>query len=40
MVYKSLTYFLEADLQPQPKMFSNFNWEDCKQKIVEEVLKL
>jgi hypothetical protein len=40
MVQKSLAFFEDADSQLQPKMFSNFNWEDCKQKIVEEVLKL
>lgn len=40
MVQKSLTYFDDADEQLSPKMFYDFNWEDCKQKIVEEVLKL
>ena len=40
MVIKSLTYFAEADAQPQPKMFQDFNWETCKQKIIEEVVKL
>ena len=40
MVLKSLSYFEEADFQPQPKMFLDFNWETCKQKITEEVLKL
>ena len=40
MVVKSLTYFAEADAQPQPKMFQDFDWEICKQKIIEEVLKL
>ena len=40
MVVKSLTYFAEADAQPQPKMFQDFDWETCKQKIIEEVLKL
>jgi Nucleotidyl transferase AbiEii toxin, Type IV TA system len=40
MVIKNLSYFEEADSQPQPEMFKDFNWEDCKQKIVEEVLKL
>lgn len=40
MVQKSLTYFADADDQQQPKMFLNFNWETCKQKIIEEVLKL
>ncbi len=40
MVQKSLTYFEDADLQQQPKMFLDFDWETCKQKIIEEVLKL
>jgi predicted nucleotidyltransferase component of viral defense system len=40
MVVKSLSYFEEANTQPQPKMFLDFNWETCKQKIIEEVIKL
>lgn len=40
MVQKSLTYFDDADPQQQPKMFKDFNWETCKQKIINEVLKL
>lgn len=40
MVQKSLTYFEDADFQLQPKMFLDFDWENCKQKIIEEVLKL
>jgi predicted nucleotidyltransferase component of viral defense system len=40
MVQKSLTYFEDADSQQQPKMFLDFNWETCKQKIITEVLKL
>ncbi len=40
MVQKSLTYFEDADYQQQPKMFLDFNWETCKEKIIEEVLKL
>ena len=40
MVQKSLTYFEDADVQLQPQMFLDFDWETCKQKIVEEVLKL
>lgn len=40
MVQKSLTYFEDADSQLQPQMFLDFNWETCKQKIIEEVLKL
>lgn len=40
MVLKSLSYFEEADIQPQPQMFVDFNWETCKQKIISEVLKI
>jgi hypothetical protein len=40
MVVKSLIYFEDANLDQTPPIYSNFNWEDCKQKIVEEVLKL
>ena len=40
MLLKSLTYFDDADNQILPKMFHDFDWETCKQKIVEEVLKL
>jgi len=40
LVIKSLSYFEDANSQPQPIMFKEFNWEICKQKIIEEVLKL
>jgi hypothetical protein len=41
MVLKSLTYFSDADAQIAPIMFDkNFNWEACKQKIIDEVCKL
>ena len=40
LVQKSLTYFEDADLQLQPKMFKDFDWEICKQKILEEVKML
>jgi hypothetical protein len=40
MVQKSLAYFDDANEELNPKMFSDFNWETCKQKIIEEVLKL
>jgi len=40
MVQKSLTYFEDADSQLQPQMFLDFDWETCKQRIIEEVLKL
>lgn len=40
MVQKSLTYFEDADYQQQPKMFLEFDWEICKQKIIAELLKI
>lgn len=40
MVVKSLTYFADADLDQTPPIYLDFNWETCKQKIIEEVLKL
>lgn len=40
MVQKSLTYFEDANPQLQPQMFKPFDWEICKQKILEEVTKL
>ena len=40
MVQKSLTYFDDADLQLQPIMYKDFDWDLCKQKIISEVLKL
>lgn len=36
MVIKSLSYFEEANEQPQPKMFLDFNWETCKKKILKK----
>jgi hypothetical protein len=40
MVEKSLTYFEDADLQLEPQMYKDFNWETCKKKITAEVIKL
>lgn len=41
MVQKSLTYYQDSDDQLNPKMLHKFfNGETCKQKIIEEVLKL
>ena len=40
LVLKSLTYFEDADLQTQPKMYRAFDWKKCKEKITAEVLKL
>lgn len=40
MALKSLTYFEDADIQPQPKMFKEFDWNECKKSILEEVKKV
>lgn len=40
MVIKSLGYFDDADFQPQPQMFKDFDWEECKRYILEEAKKL
>lgn len=40
MLIKSLSYFSDADLDQTPKMYQEFNWETCKQKIIQEVIKL
>lgn len=40
MMLKSLPYFIDADLFPQPKMFVDFDWENCKEKILEAYFKL
>src|SRR5690554_6381891 len=36
MALKSLAYFEDADLQPQPKMFKEFDWKMCKKHILAE----
>lgn len=40
MMLKSLTYFDDAESFPQPIMFKDFDWENCKNKITQEFLKL
>ncbi len=40
MVLKSLTYFEDADIQQQPKMCVEFDWELCKKTIIEQVKAL
>ncbi len=40
MVMKSLTYFDDAEYQDSPEIFKKFDWENCKQKIIREYLKL
>lgn len=37
MVYKSLLYFEDAEIQPMPKMLKNVNWNTIKNKIISEV---
>lgn len=37
MVLKSLSFFDDADLQQQPKMFVDFDWEDCKKSILNQL---
>lgn len=40
MAIKSLSYFSDADIDKTPDVYLDFNWETCKQKIIEEILKL
>jgi len=37
LVFRSLTYFEDADLEPMPKMIEKINWEKVKTRIVQEV---
>ena len=37
LVFKSLTYFEDAELEPMPKMLESINWDDVKKKIIQEV---
>ena len=37
LVFKSLTYFEDAELEPMPKMLETINWDDVKKKIIHEV---
>jgi predicted nucleotidyltransferase component of viral defense system len=37
MVAKSLTYFVDADLQPDPKCFKNLKWGIIKENIKREI---
>jgi hypothetical protein len=37
MVVKSLSYFDDADLQQQPQMFLDFDWENCKKTILHHL---
>jgi len=40
LVAKSLAYFADANEDETPKMFTEFNWNDCKNCILREVNKL
>ena len=37
LAVRSLTYFNDADRQPNPKLFSNLSWEQMKSSIIMEV---
>lgn len=37
LVFKSLTYFDDAEIEPMPKMLKQVNWDDIKNKIIKEV---
>lgn len=37
---KSITYFDDADKENAPQIYFDFDWEKCKQKIINEYLKL
>lgn len=40
MTVKSLTYFIDAEEEPMPYIFSNTSWDEIKNKITQEVIKL
>ena len=37
LVFKSLTYFDDAEIEPMPKMIKPVKWDDVKNRIVQEV---
>ncbi len=37
LVFKSLTYFEDAELEPMPKMVNPIEWDEIKNKIISEV---
>lgn len=39
LVYKSLCYFEDADIEPMPKMLKEVDWQFVKSSLVEEVRK-
>lgn len=40
MVIKSITYFVDADLEPMPKMFADVSWEEIKERLELECRKV
>lgn len=36
MMLKSLTYFDDADVEKLPIMYKEFDWENCKKRIIKE----
>jgi len=40
LVLKSLTYFEDADLLQQPKMYVDFDWHHCKKTIIDQIKAL
>ncbi len=40
LVAKSLAYFIDAENNETPEMFTEFNWDECKNTILQEVNKL
>jgi predicted nucleotidyltransferase component of viral defense system len=37
LVFKSLTYFEDAELEPMPQMLSEVKWEEVKATIIEKI---
>ena len=37
LVFKCLTYFDDAEIEPMPKMLKQINWNEIKNRIVKEV---
>lgn len=37
LVYKSLTYFEDAEIEPMPKMLKSVDWEEIKKTVISEV---
>lgn len=37
LVYKSLTYFNDAEIEPMPKMLISIDWNSIKKSIIKEV---